>query len=180
MMLYNHPGITAPLSDAYILEFLGIPTQRAKTNIRRALIKKLKSFFIELCSDFCFIGSEFPLQISERDFLLDLLFFHRGLNALVAIELKLGKFEASHLGQLSLYLETLDNNIKKAHEQPSIGLLVCTNQKNNLIKYTFNPSSTTDHIAKCKALLPSRAMLQVKLQEFYEENNIIEEEKALA
>jgi predicted nuclease of restriction endonuclease-like (RecB) superfamily len=180
MMLYNHPGIMAPLSDAYILEFLGIPTQRAKTNIRRALINQLKKFFTELCSDFCFIGSEFPLQISERGFLLDLLFFHRGLNALIAIELKLGEFEESHLGQLSFYLETLDNNIKKAHEQPSIGLLVCTNQKNSLIKYTFNPSSTPDHIAKCKALLPSRAMLQVKLQEFYEENSILEEEKSLA
>ncbi len=182
MMLYNHPGIMAPLSDAYILEFLGIPTQRAKTNIRRTLINKLKSFFIDLCSDFCFIGLEFPLQISEWDFTLDLLFFHRGLNALVAIDLKLGEFETSHLGQLSFYLEILDNTIKKIHEQPSIGLLVCTNQKNNFIKYTFNKSFTPEHIATCKALLPSRAILQVKLQEFYEENNIleIEEEKALA
>jgi predicted nuclease of restriction endonuclease-like (RecB) superfamily len=180
MMLYNHPGITAPLSDAYILEFLGIPTQRTKTNIRHTLINQLKSFFTELCSDFCFMGSEFPLQISEWDFLLDLLFFHRGLNALVAIELKLGEFEASHLGQLSFYLETLDNNIKKAHEQPSIGLLICTNQRNSLTKYTFNKSFTPEHIAECKALLPSRALLQVKLQEFYEKNNILEEENALA
>ncbi len=177
MMLYNPPGITAPLSDAYILEFLGIPIQRVKTNIRRALINKLKSLLIELCSDFCFIGSEFPLQISEWDFLLDLLFFHRGLNALIAIELKLGEFEASHLGELSFYLETLDSSIKKTHEQPSIGLLVCTNKKSNLIKYTFNKSFTPEHIAACKALLPSKAMLQVKLQEFYEENNFLEVEE---
>ena len=180
MMLYNHPGIMAPLNDSYILEFLGIPTQHMKANIRRTLISKLKSFFIELCSDFCFIGSEFPLQISEWDFILDLLFFHRGLNALVAIELKLGEFEESHLGQLSFYLEILDNNIKKAHEQPSIGLLICTSQKNNFVKYTFNKSFTPEDIAVCKECLPSRAMLQVKLQEFYQETSIIEvEEKAL-
>lgn len=179
MMLYNLSGIGAPLSDAYIMEFLRIPNQPAKSNIRLALIQQLKSFFTKFSSDFCFMGSEFPLQISEKDFLLDLLFFHRGLNALVAIELKLGEFEISHLGQLSFYLEILDNSIKKAHEQSSVGLLVCTNQKETLIKYTFNTELTPEHIVKCKALLPSRTMLQAKLQEFYVENSTADKEETL-
>lgn len=181
MMLYNQPGINAPTSDAYILEFLGISNQANKFNMRRALLNKLKFFLTELGSDFCFMGSEFPLQIANWDFLLDLVFFHRGLNALLTIELKLGEFESSHLGQLSFYLETLDSTIKKAHEQPSIGLLVCANpEKNSIIEYAFSKTLSPERIAECKTRLPSKTLLNAKLQEFYEENNAIKEDEAIA
>ena len=71
---------------------------------------------IELSRDFCFVGSEYPVQVGTRDFALDLLFFHRGLNALVAIELKVERFEPEHLGKLNFYLEALDRDIRKPHE----------------------------------------------------------------
>jgi predicted nuclease of restriction endonuclease-like (RecB) superfamily len=172
MMLYSHPGIAAPLSDAYILEFLGIPHQPTETKLQRILIHKLKSFFIEWGRDFCFLDSDFPLQISEWDFSLDLLFFHRGLNALMAIELKLAEFTPTHLEQLSFYLETLDNNVKKTHEQPGIGLLLCVNKEHNTIEYVFNKTHPPTYIAQCKSYLPSKAILQAKLNEFYiEEDN---------
>jgi len=75
---------------------------------------------IELGRDFCFVGSEYPLQVGGRDFALDLLFFHRELNALVAIELKIGEFQPEYLGKLDFYLEALDRDVRKAHERPSI------------------------------------------------------------
>ncbi|MCD6044936.1 MAG: hypothetical protein K0R48_99 [Gammaproteobacteria bacterium] len=174
MMLYNANGIAAPVSDDYIFEFLGLPPVHTETNLRRMLVQKLKSFFIELGYDFCFIQSEFPLQISEQDFILDLLFFHRGLNALLAIELKVGEFEPSHLEQLSFYLKILNDNVKQTHEQPSIGLLICVNKKETVIEYTFHNTLLPTDIAECKTYLPSRRMLHTKLNEFY-----IEEEDAV-
>ena len=88
----------------------------------RRLLARLRDFLTELGRDFCFIGSESPLQVGGRDFALDLLFFHRGLNCLVAIELKVGRFEPEYLGKLSFYLEALDRDVRKPHENPAIGV----------------------------------------------------------
>lgn len=167
MMLYNHPGIAAPLSDAYILEFLGIPNPQIETKLQSILVHKLKSFLMDWGCDFCFLGSDFPLQTSEWDFSLDLLFFHRGLNALVAIELKLAEFAPNHLEQLSFYLENLNSHVKKAHEQPSIGLLLCTSLDRNSVDYIFNKTLSPAYLTECKAQLPTKAMLQTKLHELY-------------
>jgi hypothetical protein len=92
-------------------------------------LDKLTDFLIELGRAFCFVGSEYPLQVGDRDFALDLLFFHRGLNCLVAIELKVDRFEPEYLGKLNFYLEALDRNVRKAHEQPAIGVLLCSEQE---------------------------------------------------
>jgi len=83
------------------VEFLGLPSVHAEADLHRGLLDKLKDFLIELGRDFCFVGSEYPLQVCDRNFALDLLFFHRGLNALVAIELKVGRFEPEYLGKLT-------------------------------------------------------------------------------
>ena len=104
----THPQATEVFKDTYILEFLGLPDVHHEADLHRGLLHKLKDFLIELGRDFCFIGSEYPLQVGGRDFALDLLFFHRGLNCLVAIELKVGRFEPEYLGKLEFYLEAID------------------------------------------------------------------------
>ncbi|MBN8492229.1 MAG: DUF1016 family protein, partial [Burkholderiales bacterium] len=93
--------------DAYALEFLELPAGHTEADLHRGLLGRLQTFLIELGRDFCFVGSEFPLQVGGRDFALDLLFSHRGLNCLVAIELKVDRFEPEHLGKLNFYLEAL-------------------------------------------------------------------------
>ena len=93
-----HPEALSIFKDAYNLEFLGLPQVHAEADLHRALLDKLKDFLIELGRDFCFVGSEYPLQVGGRDFALDLLFFHRGLNCLVAIELKISEFQPEYLG----------------------------------------------------------------------------------
>jgi predicted nuclease of restriction endonuclease-like (RecB) superfamily len=115
--------------DSYSVEFLGLPPAHAETDLHRALLEKLKEFLIELGRDFCFVGSEYPLRVGDRDFALDLLFLHRGLKCLVAIELKVGRFEPEYLGKLGFYLEALDRDVRKAHEQPAVGVLLCAEQK---------------------------------------------------
>jgi len=105
------------------VEFLGLPSVHAEADLHRGLLDKLKDFLIELGRDFCFVGSEYPLQVGDRDFALDLLFFHRSLNALVTIELKVGRFEPEYLGKLNFYLEALDRDVRKTvkltNSQPS-------------------------------------------------------------
>lgn len=121
----SHPEAIDIFKDAYTLEFLGLPEARAEVDLHRSLLNMLKDFLIELGRDFCFVGSEYPLQVGGQDFALDLLFFHRGLNCLVAFELKVHRFEPEYLGKLSFYLEALDRDVRKPHERPSLGVLLC-------------------------------------------------------
>lgn len=167
----HRPEIINSFKDAYMLEFLELPGIHAEADLHQALIDKLKAFLIELGGEFCFIGSQFPLQVGKRDFFVDLLFFHRGLNSLVAIELKVGEFEPGHLGQLSFYLKALDRNIKKPHENPSIGLLLCANKDDKIVEYALNTTLSPTLIAEYKTQLPNKALLQAKLHEFYNEES---------
>ncbi len=102
LVTQTYPEALSIFRDAYSVEFLGLPPVHAESDLHRGLLDKLRDFLIELGRDFCFAGSEFPLQVGDRDFALDLLFFHRGLNCLVAIELKVGRFEPEYLGKLGL------------------------------------------------------------------------------
>lgn len=131
------------------------------------MLARLKDFLIELGRDFCFVGSEYPLQVGGRDFALDLLFFYRELNCLVAIELKVGRFEPEYLGKLSFYLEALDRDERKAHENPAIGVLLCASKDDEVVEYALNRSLSPALIAEYKTHLPDKALLQAKLHEFY-------------
>jgi hypothetical protein len=131
------------------------------------LLSHLKDFLIELGRDFCFVGSQFPLQVGGRDFALDLLFFHRGLNCLVAIELKIGRFEPEYLGKLGFYLEALDRDVKKQHEQASIGVLLCASKDDEVVEYALSRSLSPAVIAEYQMQLPDKAVLQAKLHELY-------------
>jgi predicted nuclease of restriction endonuclease-like (RecB) superfamily len=106
----THPSALEVFRDAYMVEFLGLPGVHDETDLHQGLLGRLKEFLNELGRDFCFVRSQYPLQVGGRDFSLDLLFFHRGLNCLVAIELKVGRFEPEYLGKLGFYLEALDRD----------------------------------------------------------------------
>jgi hypothetical protein len=139
-------------------------------DLHRGLLSRLKDFLIELGRDFCFVGSEFPFQVGGRDFALDLLFFHRGLNCLVAIELKVGRFEPEYLGKLNFYLEALDRDVRKPHENPAIGLLLCASKDDEVVEYALSRSLSPTLIAKYQTRLPDKKFLQAKLHEFYLQN----------
>jgi predicted nuclease of restriction endonuclease-like (RecB) superfamily len=147
--------------------FLGLPVVHAETDLHRALLDKLKAFLIELGRDFCFIGSEYALQVGGRDFALDLLFFHRGLNCLVAIELKVSEFEPEYLGKLNYYLEALDRDVRKVHEQPAISMLLCASKNDEVVECALSRSLSPALIAEYQTQLPDKKLLQSKLQELY-------------
>ena len=155
------------LKDTYLLEFLDLPSDHAEPDLQRALVARLRDFLAELGRDFCFVGAEFPLQVGDRDFALDLLFFHRELNCLVAFELKVGRFEPEYLGKLSFYLEALDRDVKKPHEHPSIGVLLCASKDEEVVEYALNRTLSPALIAEYQTQLPDKQLLKAKLQEFY-------------
>ncbi|MBK5002095.1 DUF1016 domain-containing protein [Pseudomonas sp. S31] len=163
----NYPAAMDVFRDAYMVEFLGLPGEHAEADLHAALMNRLKQFLVELGRDFCFVGSQYPLQVGGRDFALDLLFFHRGLNCLVAIELKVGRFEPEYLGKLDFYLEALDRNERKPHENPAIGVLLCASKEDEVVEYALNRSLSPALIAEYQTRLPDKALLQAKLHEFY-------------
>jgi RecB family endonuclease NucS len=130
-------------------------------------VSRLKDFLIELGRDFCFVGSEYPVQVGKRDFALDLLFFHRDLNCLVAIELKIGEFQPEHLGKLEFYLEALDRDVRKAHERPSIGVLLCASKDSEVVEYALSRSLSPALVAEYQTRMPDKKLLRAKLHEFY-------------
>lgn len=163
----SHPTALSIFKDAYMVEFLDLPHGHAEADLHRGLVQRLKDFLGELGRDFCFIGSEYPLQVGGRDFALDLLFFHRGLNCLVAFELKVGRFEPEYLGKLGFYLEALDRDERKAHENPAIGVLLCASKEDEVVEYALNRSLSPALIAEYQTRLPDKQLLQAKLHEFY-------------
>jgi predicted nuclease of restriction endonuclease-like (RecB) superfamily len=167
MVAQSHPLALDVFRDAYFLEFLNLPDGHGEADLHQGLLRHLKDFLIELGRDFCFVGSEYPVQVGGRDFALDLLFFHRGLNCLVAIELKVGRFEPEYLGKLNFYLEALDQDVRKAHENPAIGILLCASQDDEVVEYALNRSLSPALIAEYQTQLPDKALWLAKLQEFY-------------
>lgn len=102
-----------PFLDSYVMEFLDLPNEFHENDLRKALIRNMKDFILELGKDFTFIDEEYKVQVGGDDFRIDLLFYHRGLQCLVAIELKIGKFKPEYISKLDFYLEALDRQVKK-------------------------------------------------------------------
>jgi len=166
-MTQIHPEALSVFRDSYTLEFLGLPQAHTEEDLHRGLLNSLREFLIELGRDFCFIGSEVPLHVGNQDFAPDLLFFHRGLNCLVAIELKVGRFEPEYLGKLNFYLEALDRDVRKPHERPTLGLLLCASKDDEVVEYALSRSLSPAMIAEYQTQLPDKKMLAARLREFY-------------
>ena len=163
----THPDTLTVFKDSYLVEFLDLPQGHLEADLHQGLLHHLKNFLVEFDRDFCFVGSEYPLQVGGRDFALDLLFFHRGLNCLVAIELKVGRFKPEYLGNLGFYLEALDRDVKKPHEQPAIGVLLCASKDEEVVEYALSRSLSPALIAAHQTQLPDKALRQAKLLELF-------------
>ncbi|MBQ7489913.1 MAG: PDDEXK nuclease domain-containing protein [Bacteroidales bacterium] len=153
------------VKDTYVLEFLGLPENHSESQLQKALVANMKQFILELGSDFIFMAEEFRLQVGCQDFYIDLLFFHRGIGAMVAFELKVGKFKPEFLGQLDFYLEALDRDVKKPHENPSIGILLCHDKDDEVVEYALSRSLSPTLVAQYQLQLPDKKVFVKKLKE---------------
>jgi predicted nuclease of restriction endonuclease-like (RecB) superfamily len=160
-----HPAIQTTFKDSYVLEFLGLPETHSESDLQKALTQHIKAFILELGNDFIFMGEEYRLQVGNQDFYIDLLFYHRGLAALVAFELKIGQFSPEHMGQLNFYLEALDRDVKKPHENPSIGVLLCRDKDDEVVEYALSRNLSPALVAQYQLQLPDKKLIQAKLHE---------------
>ena len=131
-----------------------------------SILDNMKDFILELGKDFLFYDKEYPLQVGNSTFKVDLLFFHRGLQCLVAIELKTGKFKPEYMGQLEFYLEALDRDVRRSNENPSIGILLCQEADHSVVEYAMSRSLSPTMIAEYERLLIPKEILQRSLEEF--------------
>ena len=154
--------------DQYVMEFIGGKEYEHENSMKAALVKQMKRFILELGKDFLFIDEEYRLQVGNSDFRIDLLFYHRELQCLVAFELKMEKFKPEHLGQLNFYLEALDRDVRKPKENPSIGILLCKDKDDMVVEYALSRSLSPTMVAEYQLCLPDRALLQQKLQDMSE------------
>lgn len=154
--------------DSYVFEFLNCNEAHTESELQKELIKQMKKCILELGKDFLFISEEYKVQVGKSDFYIDLLFYHRGLQCLVAFELKADKFKPEHLGQLNFYLEALDRNVKKQNENPSIGILLCKDKDDEVVEYAMSRSLSPAMVAEYTTQLPNKKVLQQKLHELFE------------
>lgn len=166
LALVDFPANTQGIfKDGYVFEFLSIPADGKEEDLRKGLIQNLKKFLIELGPDFSLIGEEYTLQVGMKDFRIDILMHHRGLNCLVAIELKITDFRPEYIGKMQFYLEALDQEIKKPHENPSIGILLCKTKDEEVVRYALARNVSPTMIAEYETKLIDKAVLQKKLHD---------------
>lgn len=168
---HSHPNAEQAFKDHYIFDFLNLSDSFSENELQKGLIRQMKDFILELGKDFLFFGEEYKLQVGNSDFYVDLLFYHRSLQCLVAFELKADKFKPEHLGKLNFYLEALDRKVKKSHENPSIGILLCKDKDNEVVEYALNRSLSPTMVAEYKTKLPDKNVLQQKLNEILKGND---------
>ena len=164
----SNKDISTTFKDSYVFEFLNLSDPHSESDLQRGLVRQMKNFILEIGKDFLFIGEEYKLQVGNSDFYIDLLFYHRGLQCLVAFELKADKFKPDHLGQLNFYLEALDRDVKKPNENPSIGVLLCKDKDSEVVEYALSRSLSPTMVSEYKTQLPDKKLLQQKLHELFD------------
>lgn len=125
------------VKDDYAFDFLELSDKHLESELEQAILNNIRQFLVEMGGDFCFIGSQYILELNSKSYKVDLLLFHRGLQSLVAIDLKINEFEPEHTGKMSFYLSLLDQRIRKPHENASIGIIICKSKDQTIVEFAL-------------------------------------------
>lgn len=152
LTLPEERGTQAKLAvkDEYTFDFAELSPEYSEHELEIKLVNNSRAFLIEMGGDFAFIGNQYYLTVGSRDLYIDLLLFHRRLRSLVAIELKIGEFEAEYAGKMQLYLTALDEQIKLPEENPSIGIIICKSKDKTYVEYALKQSNVPIGVATYK------------------------------
>ncbi|MDP1764805.1 MAG: PDDEXK nuclease domain-containing protein, partial [Sediminibacterium sp.] len=154
--------------DPYIFEFLDLPDGHSESDLEKALILNLQKFILEIGKGFTYMGNQYRLQVGNKDYYTDLLFYHRDLQCLVLFELKIQEFEPEFLGKLNFYLEALDRDIKRPFENNSVGILLCKGKDTEVVEYAMARNTSPAMIADYETKLISKKVLANKLHQLVE------------
>ena len=155
-----YPSAPAIIPDAALVDFLHLPPKHSESRLRKGIVANMKDFILSIGRDFLFVGEEFPVKVGGSDFHIDLLFYHRALRCLVAFELKSRAFRPSDMGQLEFYLEALDRDVKRADENPSVGVLLCKSADHSMVEYALSRTMSPAMVAEYKRVMIPREVLQ--------------------
>ena len=181
-MLSQYPGASFLLKDRLILDFLNLPQNFIEPQLHEGILKHMRDFILELGKDYVFIGSEYPVKIGGSTKRIDLLFYNRALHCLAAIELKSVDFQAEFISKMDMYLEALDRDVKKADENPSIGIILCPSIDKTMAEYTLSRSLSPTMVSEYQRKLIPRDVLVKSLHDYCRfldqeiSNNMIDKE----
>jgi len=155
--------------DPYVFEFLELPEGHSEKDLEKALVLNLKKFILEIGKGFTYMGNQYRLQVGNKDYYTDLLFYHRDLQCLVLFELKIQEFEPGFLGKLNFYLEALDRDIKRPQENPSVGVLLCKGKDTEVVEYAMARNLSPTMISDYETRLIPKNMLAAKLHQLVDQ-----------
>ncbi|MDV3950361.1 hypothetical protein CMT75_17745 [Elizabethkingia anophelis] len=165
------------VKDHYTFDFLNMSEQHSESDLEQALIGNVRSFLLEMGPDFSYLGNQYKLEINQKEYYIDLLLFHRKLQSLVAIEIKIGEFLPEYKGKMEFYLSVLNDKVKLEHENEALGIIICKSKDRTIVEYSLKTStlpigvatySTTKALPnQYKDLLPSAREIEKKLDVFF-------------
>ncbi len=159
-LVASYPDSPVIFKDSAFVDFLNLPEKHSEKKLRKGIVANMKDFILSIGKDFLFVGEEFPVKVGGSEFNIDLLFYHRALQCLVAFELKARSFRPADMGQLEFYLEALDRDVKRANENPSVGVLLCKNADRSTVEYALSRSMSPAMVAEYKRLMIPKEVLQ--------------------
>jgi len=151
------------VKDEYLFSFLNLTEPHTETQLEQAILSNIRNFLIELGGDFSFLGNQFPVKVENKTFEIDLLLFHRQLQCLVAVELKTEEFQPDFAGKMNFYLTTLNRLVKKEHEQPSIGIIICKSKNRTVVEFALQDINKPIGVATYNLV----EQLPVNIQQFF-------------
>ena len=165
------------IKDEYTFDFLNLSAEYSESELEQALIQNIRAFLLELGHNFTFIGNQYKLQVSDKDYSIDLLLFHRQLQCLIAIDLKIGDFQPEYKGKMEFYLSVLNDKIKLPHENEAIGIIICKSKDRTIVEYSLRTGNLPIGVAtystsailpeKYQDLIPSVEEISEKIQQYF-------------
>ncbi len=156
----------ALFKDTAYLDFLGLPKRYKETRLRKGIVEHMKNFILEMGKDFLFIDEEHPVRVGGKTYKIDLLFYHRLLQCMVAFELKTTEFRPAYQGQLEFYLEALDQEERRSNENPTIGIILCRESDMETVRFALNRSMSPMMIMQYKEQLKVGSVIQRSIEEY--------------
>ena len=157
-----------------MLDFIGLSEEHSEYELEQAIIKNIRSFLMEFGTDFSFMGNQYRLEVDGREYFIDLLLYNRRLQAMIAVELKIGEFKPEYKGKMEFYLNVLNETVKLPHENPAIGIIICKSKSRTIVEYALKTSAMPIGVATYslspelpeayKELLPASEDIAKKLE----------------
>lgn len=165
------------IKDEYTFDFLNLSDEHSESELEQALIKNIRSFLLELGHNFTFLGNQYKITLSDKEYFVDLLLYHRQLQCLIAVELKIGEFLPEYKGKMEFYLSVLNSTIKMPHENEAIGIIICKSKDRTIVEYSLKNSSkpigvatytTSEKLPKLyQDVLPISEEISQKLNQYF-------------